>query len=171
MTTIRTGEILLFCLVTINCGAIPLAHAASDDVGQIRDLEDRLAAAAEVRNLDAIMKSYSPDETLFVFDVIPPRQYIGAKAFRKDWDEFLGSTKGSLKYTITDLAVTTVGTVAYGYSIQRIVGTGIKGDPIDLTTRVSDVYRKIKGEWVIVQEHISIPVDLDTGRPDFSSRP
>ena len=70
-----------------------------------------------------------------MFDVIPPRQYVGAKAFRKDWDEFLGSTKGSLKYTIIDLAVTTVGTVAYGHSIQRIVGTGIKGDPIDLTTR------------------------------------
>ena len=74
MTTIRTSEILLFCLVTINCGAIPLARAASDDVGQIRVLEDRLASAAEVRNLDGIMKSYVPDETLFVFDVIPPRQ-------------------------------------------------------------------------------------------------
>jgi ketosteroid isomerase-like protein len=169
MTTIRTSGTLLFCLVTINCGAIPLARAASDDVGEIRVLEDRLANAAEVRNLDGIMKSYVPDEILF--DVIPPRQYVGAKAFRKDWDEFLGSTKGSLKYTITDLVVTTLGTVAYGHSIQRIVGTGVKGDPIDLTTRVSDVYRKIKGAWVIVQEHISIPVDLDTGRPDFSSRP
>jgi ketosteroid isomerase-like protein len=171
MTPIRTGEILLFCLAIINCGEIPSARAAADDIGQIRDLENRLAAAAEARNLDAIMKSYVPDETLFVFDVIPPRQYVGAKAFRKDWDEFLGGTKGSLKYTITDLFVTTVDTVAYGHSIQRIVGTGVKGDPIDLTTRVSDVYRKINGEWVIVQEHISVPVDLDTGRPDLSSRP
>ena len=171
MTPIRTTEILLFCLATINCGTIPSARAATDDIGQIRDLENRLAAAAEARNLDGIMKSYVPDETLFVFDVIPPRQYVGAKAFRKDWDELLGGTKGSFRYTITDLVVTTVGTVAYGHSIQRIVGTLTKGDPIDLTTRVSDVYRKIKGEWVIVQEHISIPVDLDTGKPDFASRP
>ncbi len=170
MTTISTRSIL-FCLVTISCGAVPPARAASDDVAQIRALEDRLAASAEARNLDAIMKCYVPDETLFVFDVIPPRQYVGARAFRKDWDDFLGSMKGPIKFTITDLAVTPVGTVAYGHSIQRIEGTGIKGDPIDLTTRVTDVYRKIKGNWVIVQEHISIPVDLDTGKPDFASKP
>jgi ketosteroid isomerase-like protein len=64
-----------------------------------------------------------------------------------------------------------VGDVAYGHSIQRIVATGTKGDPVDLTTRVTDVYRKLNGRWMIVQEHISIPVDLDTGKPDFSSRP
>ena len=161
----------LACLAMISAGTIPPSRAATDDDAQIRALEDRLAAAAEARNLDAIMRSYIPDETLFVFDVIPPRQYVGAKAFRKDWDDFLGSTKGPLKYTITDLAVTTVGTVAYGHSIQRIVATGIKGDPVDLTTRVTDVYHKINGSWAIVQEHISIPVDLDTGKPDFASRP
>jgi ketosteroid isomerase-like protein len=170
MRTIRTRAFLP-CLVIIGCGSIPSARATSNDVAQIRALEDRLAVAAEARDLDAIMKSYVPDESLFVFDVIPPRQYVGAKAFRKDWDEFLGSTKGPLKYTITDLEVTTVGIVGYGHSIQQIAGTGAKGYPVNLTTRVSDVYRKIKGNWVIVQEHISIPVDLDTGRPDFSSRP
>jgi ketosteroid isomerase-like protein len=130
-----------------------------------------LAAAAEARNLDAIMKTYVPDETLFVFDVIPPREYVGAKAFRKDWDEFLGSTKGPLKYSITDVAVVVVSDVAYGHSIQRIVATGVKGDPLDLTTRVTDVYRKLRGKWMIVQEHISIPVDLDTGKPDYASKP
>ena len=170
MTAILTRA-MLACLATISAGAIPSVRAAPDDDAQIRALEDRLAIAAEARNLDAIMQSYVPDETLFVFDVIPPRQYVGAKAFRKDWDDFLGSTKGPLKYTITDLVVTTVGAVAYSHSIQRIVATGIKGDPVDLTTRVTDVYRKIDGNWVIVQEHISIPVDLDTGKPDFASRP
>jgi hypothetical protein len=71
-------------------------RADSNDIVQIQTLENNLAAAAEARNLDAIMQTYVPDETLFVFDVIPPREYVGAKAFRKDWDEFLGSTKGPL---------------------------------------------------------------------------
>ena len=162
---------IIVALAIIGFGVVPYARADSDDTVRIRGLEDKLAAAVEARNLDAIMSAYLPDETLFVFDVIPPRQYVGAKAFRKDWDEFLGSTKGPLKYDITDVNVTAVGSVAYGHSIQRIVATGIKGDPVDLTTRVTDVYRKIKGNWVIVQEHISIPVDLDTGKPDFASKP
>jgi ketosteroid isomerase-like protein len=146
-------------------------RADSNDIVQIQTLENNLAAAAEARNLDAIMNTYVPDETLFVFDVIPPREYVGAKAFRKDWDEFLGSTKGPLKYSITDIAVVVVSDVAYGHSIQRIVATGVKGDPLDLTTRVTDVYRKLRGRWLIVQEHISIPVDLDTGKPDYASKP
>ena len=40
---------------------------------------------------------------------------------------------------------------------------------IDLTVRVTDVY--IKGHWLIVHEHVSVPVDLDTGKPDLSSKP
>ena len=164
-------RIVLLALMVIDFGIAPVARADSNDIARIRNLEDKLAAAVVARNLDAIMQVYAPDETLFVFDVIPPRQYVGAKAYRKDWDEFLGSTKGPLKYDVTDVAVSAVGTVAYGHSIQHLVATGVKGDPIDLTMRVTDVYRNIKGNWVIVQEHISVPVDLDTGKPDFFSRP
>jgi ketosteroid isomerase-like protein len=165
----KTRSIFLAVMVIIGGGAA--ARAAPGDVARIRAMEDKLAAAVEARNLDAIMRAYIADETLFIFDVIPPRQYVGAKAFRKDWDEFLASTKGPLKYQISDLDVVVVGPVAYGHSIQRIVTTGTKGDPIDLTTRVTDVYRKIRGNWVIVQEHISVPVDLDTGKPDLASKP
>jgi ketosteroid isomerase-like protein len=163
-------EVLLTVAIVTLCFE-HTARADSNDIVQIQTLENNLAAAAEARDLDAIMKTYVPDETLFVFDVIPPREYVGAKAFRKDWDEFLGSTKGPVKYSITDIAVVVVGDVAYGHSIQRIVATGVKGDPFDLTTRVTDVYRKLRGGWMIVQEHISIPVDLSTGKPDYASKP
>jgi hypothetical protein len=36
---------------------------------------------------------------------------------------------------------------------------------------VTDVYRKIKGKWLIVQEHVSFPVDLATGKADLLSKP
>jgi hypothetical protein len=75
-------------------GLVGSARAEPTDTAPIKALEDRLATAAEARDLDAIMQAYVPDESLFVFDVIPPRQYVGAKAFRKDWDDFLASTKG-----------------------------------------------------------------------------
>jgi hypothetical protein len=28
-----------------------------------------------------------------------------------------------------------------------------------------------KGNWLVVHEHVSIPVDLDTGKPDLASKP
>jgi hypothetical protein len=46
-----------------------------------------------------------------------------------------------------------------------------KGDVLDLTVRVTDAYRKIEGPWLVTMEHVSVPVNLDTGEPDLKSRP
>jgi ketosteroid isomerase-like protein len=146
-------------------------RAASADEASIRALEDRFAAAASAGDVDAIMKAYVPNQSLFVFDVIPPRQYVGADAYRKDWAGFVGTFKGPVKFDISDLSITTDGTMAFSHSIQHVSGTDTKGKAVDLTVRVTDVYRKIKGNWLIVQEHVSVPVDLDTGTPDLSSKP
>ena len=61
--------------------------------------------------------------------------------------------------------------LSYSHSIQRVSGTETKGWPIDLTVRLTDVYRKINGNWLIVHEHVSVPVDLNTNKPDLASKP
>jgi len=61
------------------------APARADAAADIRALEDRFVAAFKAKDVDAIMKVYAPGQTLIVFDVIPPRQYVGAAAYRKDW--------------------------------------------------------------------------------------
>jgi ketosteroid isomerase-like protein len=81
------------------------------------------------------------------------------------------SLKRPPKFDITDLAITVEGNLGFSHSIQHVSGTGTKGQPIDLTVRVTDGYRKIGGDWLIVLEHVSVPVDLATGKPDFSSKP
>ena len=147
------------------------ALAASKDEAAIRALEARFAAAFNAKDLDTIMKGYVPDESLLVFDVVPPRQYAGAKAYRKDWQELLGLFPGPLKFEISDLHVFAAGSLGYGYSIQHLTGADAKGQMLDLTVRVTDVYRKIKGHWLVVHEHVSVPVDLATGKPDMASKP
>ncbi len=134
-------------------------------------LESRFAAAFNANDVDAIMKLYVPGESLVVFDVIPPRQYVGAKAYRKDWEGFLALFQGAPKIELSDLQVVADGTLGYGHSIQHVSGTDTKGQPIDLTVRVTDAYRKVKGNWLIAHEHVSVPVDLDTGKPDLASKP
>lgn len=146
-------------------------QAASRDEAGIKALEARFAAAVTAKDLDAIMKVYVPDESLFVFDVVPPRQYVGAKAYRKDWADYLATFNGAPKIEISALSVMADGTMGFSHSIQRVTGTDAKGQPIDLTVRVTDVYRKIKGNWLIVHEHVSVPVNLDTGKPDLASTP
>jgi ketosteroid isomerase-like protein len=49
------------------------------------------------------------------------------------------------------------------------MGADSQGRPIDRTVRVTDGYRKIGGNWLIVLEHISVPVDLKTGKPELTT--
>src|SRR6516225_2474388 len=57
----------------------PTATAqAANDEAKIRALEARFADAFNAKDADSIMKVYVPDASLVVFDVVPPRQYVGA---------------------------------------------------------------------------------------------
>jgi uncharacterized protein (TIGR02246 family) len=145
--------------------------AKADARAEIKALEERFAAAVMAKDLDAIMKVYVPDQTLFVFDVVPPRQYVGAAAYRKDWQEFLDGFNGPITAELTDLDITADDNLAFSHSIQRVAGTDKKGNKVDLTVRVTDVYKKINGNWLVIHEHVSVPVDLDTAKPDLTSKP
>src|ERR1700722_2301455 len=95
----------------MGCFAPLVASAASDDEAAIRALEDRFAAAVNAADVNAIMKNYVPDQSLVVFDVVPPRQYLGADAYRKDWVDFLAIFKGPPKFDITALTTPTEGSL------------------------------------------------------------
>jgi uncharacterized protein (TIGR02246 family) len=143
--------------------------APSGDEAAIRALEARFAAAVSAKDVDGIMRVYAPD--VFVYDVTPPRQYVGAAAYRKDWEGFTSGFKGPVKFEVSDLAVDVAGPVAWSHSIQRAAGTDPNGQPSEVTVRVTDVYRKTAGGWRIVQEHVSVPVDLASGKADLQSKP
>ncbi|HEV2302647.1 MAG TPA: nuclear transport factor 2 family protein [Stellaceae bacterium] len=147
------------------------AFADAGDVAKIRALEARFTAAFNAKDLNAVMKVYMPGKPLFVFDLVPPRQYVGAAAYRKDWEDFFAMFKGPLKFSISELAITAGRTLAFSHSVQHVAGTDANGKPIDITARVTDGYRKIGGRWLIVHEHVSVPVDLATGKPDLMSKP
>ncbi len=144
--------------------------AGPSDKAQIEALEKGFAAAFNAKDADKIM-SYYARQGLFVFDVTPPRQHVGWDDYKKDWDGFLGSIKGPVTFDVSDLSITVVGSVAYGHSIQDIRYAAADGSKTELVVRVTDVYRKTAGKWRIVQEHVSVPVDLDTMKPDLLSKP
>jgi len=154
--------------VGLGIGAAAFTAPSGDEVA-IRALEGRFAAAVAAKNVGAIMKAYAPD--VLVYDLVPPRQYVGADAYRKDWEAFMGAYKGPVKFEISDLHVDIAGPMAWSRSVQHIVGTDPTGHPSDTTVRVTDVYRKTPAGWRIVHEHVSVPVDLATGKPDLTSKP
>ncbi|WP_293366688.1 nuclear transport factor 2 family protein [Phenylobacterium sp.] len=146
------------------------AAAAPSDKAQIEGLEKGFIAAFNAKNTKKVMTYYA-HQGLFVFDVTPPREYVGWAAYKKDFDDLFAAFPGPVSMKISDVSITVVGEVAYGHSIQHGDFTAKDGTKVELVVRVTDVYRKIDGKWLIVQEHVSIPVDLGTMKPDPLSKP
>jgi uncharacterized protein (TIGR02246 family) len=144
--------------------------AGPNDRAQIMALKRRLNDGFVAKDAKKVMSFYARDG-LFVFDVTPPRQHVGWADYKKDWEALFAAFPGPLSNEVTELSVTVAGDVAYGHDVEPGHYTAASGAKTDLTVRVTDVYRKIGGRWLIVQEHVSVPVDLATMKPDPLSKP
>jgi uncharacterized protein (TIGR02246 family) len=158
-------------LSAIACVHASAANSANDDKAAIAALEQRIAAAVQAKDANAILANYVTGNTLLVFDAIPPRQYQGWQAYRDDWQGVLAQCSDSPKMEITDLSVQVERSLAYSHSIQHFSCTGAKGNVVALTMRTTDIYRKIDGKWLVVHEHNSVPADLSTAKADLNSKP
>ena len=151
-----------------------LASAAvvrADDKADITALENRVAAGIQAKDADAVMANYIPGDSLVVFDLIPPRQYTGADAYKKDWAGVFAGCADAPKFDISDLDITSDGRLAFAHSIQHFSCTDAKGNKLEMTMRATDAYKKVKGKWMIVHEHLSAPIDLASGKADLTSKP
>ena len=147
------------------------AKMASEDKAEIQALEKQYNDAFNAKDINAIMACYAPGKNLFVFDAVPPRQYPSWDAYKRDWESLFAAYPGPVTNAISEQSIAVVGSVAYGHNIQTASFTRKDGTKLDVVIRVTDVYRKIKGKWLIVQEHVSFPVDLETGKADLMSKP
>ena len=146
--------------------------AKSDAKAEIKAQMDAWLVAFKAKDSAKVMSFYGPGDPVLAFDVVPPRQYATADAYKQDYEGLFKAFDGPFNAEINDLSITTNGSdMAYGHSIDHLAGKTPDGKQIDLTVRVSDVYRKIGGKWLIVHEHVSVPVDIMTGQADLQSKP
>jgi uncharacterized protein (TIGR02246 family) len=177
----RRKSLRNFYLALTCCAALILAIPATaqtkaapapgvTDKEKIETLYQAYVKAFKAKDVNAIMTFYEPNE-LFVFDVMPPREYASWAAYKKDWEGLFTSNPGRADVHLTNLEITVVGLVAYAHNMQTAYFTGADGSRLDVSVRVTDVLRKANGKWLIVQEHVSVPVDLATGKADLASKP
>lgn len=168
----RKGMIAAGLAVASFTAMLAFANVArADDKADIEALEKRVGAGVEAKDADAVMANYVTGDSLVVFDLIPPRQYTGSDAYKKDWAGVFAGCADAPKFEISDLDITADGRLAFSHSIQHFSCTDPKGNKMEMTMRATDAYRKVKGKWLIVHEHLSAPIDLATGKADLTSKP
>jgi ketosteroid isomerase-like protein len=133
------------------------------DEADIRQRFDKLAAAIRAADLDGVMPIYAPD--IVTFDVQPPLRRVGAEGKRKNWVDVFTLFQPPLNCEIRDLTITVNDDMAFVYSFNRISGTLKNGNASSgFWVRATACLRKIDGNWLIVHDHASVPLDFESGR-------
>ena len=133
-----------------------------------RRVED-CAKAISAKDIDSVMSVYAPN--IVSFDIVPPLRYVGADNKRQAWQGALAAYTGNIAYEIHDLNVVTHGALAFVHSLNHVNGALASGHITDLWLRWTACFRKIDGNWVIVHDHVSVPIDLESGRALLNLKP
>jgi uncharacterized protein (TIGR02246 family) len=135
----------------------------------IRELIDGFVKAIRAKDIKGVMSVFAPE--IVSFDLGPPLQHGGGDTFTKRWQELFESYQNSIYYDVRDLNITADDDVAFSHSLNRISGMMKNGQQTDRWLRWTACYRKINGKWLIVHEHVSVPVDLKSATAVLDLKP
>jgi ketosteroid isomerase-like protein len=129
---------------------------------QVRDILARWAEGVRGRDIDAVLRHHSSD--LLMFDVVGPIRLQGLDAYRRTWlEQFFPWHGGTGRFELVDLQVSAGADVAFATALLECAGTE-DGQQVAFTLRLTIGLEKRAGEWMVVHEHHSQPLDFDATR-------
>jgi ketosteroid isomerase-like protein len=136
---------------------------------EVKALLDRRSEAIRMRDIDRLMSVYSSD--IVYFDLVPPLRYTGAAALRARFLDWFGRWKSSIGQEVRDVDIAEGGDIANAHMLIRTSGTLNDGREVGYWVRTSNFCRRSQHGWSIAHEHVSLPVDLKSGKGVMDSVP
>jgi ketosteroid isomerase-like protein len=127
---------------------------------EIRALLDSRSEAVRTKDIDRLMSFYSPD--IVYFDVVPGLQYTGSAALRARFSEWFDGFK-SFGQEIRDLNILASGDIAVAYMLIRAGVTLKNGREVGYWVRATSCCQRSNHRWLVTHEHVSLPVDFESG--------
>jgi ketosteroid isomerase-like protein len=135
---------------------------AQRDEDAIRTRVETLIEAVRAMDLDSVKQAFAPD--VVSFDIVAPLRHVGAPAKWQNWVDVFTAYERPLGYEVRDLTVTAGGDVAFAYSLNHITGTLRSGQRTDMWLRWTACLTKVGGDWLIAHDHVSVPLDMASGK-------
>jgi len=136
---------------------------------EVKALFDGRSEAFRARDIDRVMSLYASD--IVYFDLVPPLRYSGSAALRARFLDWFGRWKSAIGQELRDLDIVASGDVAAAHMLIRTSGTLKDGRQVGYWVRTSNVCRRSNQRWLITHEHVSLPVDMKTGRGVMDLQP
>jgi ketosteroid isomerase-like protein len=121
----------------------------------VRAVFDNWTDAVRRRDIPSILANHAED--IVMFDVPPPFQSKGIKAYAATWDTFYSWTREAIPFRPEEITVTAGDTVAFIVATMHCAEPGPDGDLKALEFRLTVGFEKIAGRWLITHEHHSVP--------------
>ena len=135
---------------------------------EIKALLESWSESLRAKDIDRLMSHYAPE--VVYFDVVPPLQHVGSAAVRKNFLRWFTAWKSPIGTEHRDVRILASGDVAAAYMLHRTSGTLKDGREVDYWVRVTIGLQR-SDRWLIAHEHVSLPVDVMSGRVVMDSRP
>ena len=164
------GSLLLvsFGLLTVQAQTKNASQLGKGEA-EIRSWLDQFIKVFTEKNVDSIMSLYADD--VVAYDIVPPLQYVGKQAYRKDYESFLAQYQGNLRVEVKDLNVGASGDLGYATGLELIGGTLTNGQKSEIWARFTTLFRKVNGKWLDFHDHISVPTDMESGKAMLELKP
>lgn len=141
----------------------------SGDEAAIRELIEGFVKAIRAKDIAGVMAVFAPE--VVSFDLGAPLQHGGGDTFTKRWQELFESYQDAIDYQVRELRIAAGDELAFSHSLNRVRGTLQNGRNSDRWLRWTACYRKSKGKWLIAHEHVSVPVDVKSGKAALDLKP
>jgi uncharacterized protein (TIGR02246 family) len=143
----------------------------TENVAEVRELLESRVEACRKKDIDRLMSLYAPD--IVYFDVVPPLQFAGADAVRRNFVRWFNEYDGPIGLETEYLNVAVHGDVAFAHMLHLDSGTmrADGGAERSLWLRSTVCLRRTGGTWLITHEHISLPIDFASMRPVLDITP
>ena len=144
-------------LLTVSAAAGGLDFNRTADIDAITAIEGQLA---KLNTMKELIRYYAPESV--VYDAYAPGVYRGTKQIFDGFEQQFAQGH-SFTGAIRDMNILSDGKLACAamqIHFDFILKNGTSGA---ITLRQLDAFKKIDGEWLIVQQHISFPMNPKTG--------
>ena len=128
---------------------------------EVGTLLERRSVAMRMKDIDQLMSLYSPD--IVYFDLVPPLQYAGSAALRERFLQWFKGWEDAIAIDIHDLHVSASGDVAAAHMLLRASGTRKNGHEVGYWVRTTNSFQRSDHGWLITHEHVSLPVEFESG--------
>ncbi|SEM00396.1 MULTISPECIES: YybH family protein [unclassified Acinetobacter] len=130
--------------------------AAHEVLAQLKEWDSALVG----NNVDALIEQCA--QNVSMFDV--STQLEGAEAYRKEWQKFSPYFFDGMQITRRDVKVHASDHLVVLHCHSKVEHKALKGQLQMPWCRTTLCLQKTNEQWVMVHQHISMPVDLATGK-------